>query len=126
MRDDVEVKLQHGRIRDGYYASDNSYGLMGAFVIQGPCGALLRILSSGHDTESGWEHVSVSTQTFRPPNWEEMCYIKNLFWGEEECVVQFHPPKSEYVNCHPGCLHLWKCIAQPFPRPEPSTVGVLS
>jgi hypothetical protein len=22
--------------------------------------------------------------------------------------VQFHPPKSEYVNHHPYTLHLWK------------------
>lgn len=59
----------------------------------------------------GWEHVSVSLQN-RCPTWDEMCRIKDIFWGEDECVVQFHPPKSEYVNLHPYCLHLWKKIGE--------------
>lgn len=55
----------------------------------------------------GWEHVSVGMK-HRCPTWEEMCIVKNLFWDENECVVQFHPPKKDYVNCHPYVLHLWK------------------
>ena len=57
--------------------------------------------------ETGWEHVSVSL-THRTPNWDEMCFIKALFWGDDETVVQFHPKVSEYVNQHPHCLHLWR------------------
>jgi hypothetical protein len=37
-----------------------------------------------------------------------MAFVKDLFWHDDECVVQFHPPKSEYINNHPYCLHLWK------------------
>lgn len=59
------------------------------------------------DNDGGWEHVSVSLK-HRCPNWDEMCFIKSLFWEDDECVVQFHPPKKEYVNVHPHCLHLWK------------------
>jgi hypothetical protein len=70
----------------------------------------------------GWEHVSVSLGS-RCPNWKEMCFVKDLFWDEEDCVVQFHPPKSEYVNCHPFCLHLWRSIDQPFPVPQKGMVG---
>lgn len=58
-----------------------------------------------------WEHVSVSIggrQATRCPTWEEMCIIKKWFWDEEDCVVQFHPPASEYVNNHPYVLHLWR------------------
>lgn len=55
----------------------------------------------------GWEHVSVSYSN-RCPTWEEMCRVKDIFWYDNECVVQFHPPKSEYVNNHPCCLHLWR------------------
>jgi hypothetical protein len=55
----------------------------------------------------GWEHVSVSLRD-RTPTWDEMCIIKDLFWDEHETVIQFHPKKSEYVNRHPYCLHLWK------------------
>lgn len=67
--------------------------------------------------DRGWEHASVSLRT-RCPTWDEMCMIKNIFWGEEEAVMQIHPPASEYVNIHPYCLHLWKPIGIEFPRPD--------
>lgn len=57
----------------------------------------------------GWEHVSVSPcnrKRATPPTWAEMCEIKHMFFEDEEAVVQYHPPKSEYVNNHPYCLHL--------------------
>lgn len=44
-------------------------------------------------------------------------------WGEEECVVQFHPPRSEYVNRHPYCLHLWKKIGEEYETPPKEYVG---
>lgn len=65
----------------------------------------------------GWEHVSVSLRN-RCPTWEEMCAFKDIFWEEEECVVQFHPPKSEYVNLHPYCLHMWKKIGCQYESPR--------
>jgi hypothetical protein len=37
-----------------------------------------------------------------------MCWVKWSFFDDEECVVQFHPPQSKYVNRHPFVLHLWK------------------
>ena len=55
----------------------------------------------------GWEHVSVSTPHVTP-TWDEMNYIKGLFWDDEDLVVQIHPPKSEYVTLHQHCLHLWR------------------
>ncbi len=61
--------------------------------------------------ETAWEHVSVSHRDAnRTPNWDEMCFIKSLFWGDDETVLQFHPRASEYVNIHTGCLHLWKPV----------------
>ena len=50
-----------------------------------------------------WEHVSVSFPN-RCPNWREMCFIKSLFWDDEDVVVQYHPAKSAYVNVHDHCL----------------------
>ena len=35
---------------------------------------------------------------------------KALFWDEDDCVIQYHPPRSEYVNNHQNCLHLWRPI----------------
>jgi hypothetical protein len=70
----------------------------------------------------GWEHVSVSTDR-RIPNWIEMSFVKNLFWAAEECVVQYHPPQSEYVNNHPRVLHLWRWTKGDFPMPPNILVG---
>lgn len=86
----------------------------GAFIIDN-----LRIIAS--DGEA-WEHVSVSTSS-RCPTWDEMCFVKGLFWSEEDCVVQFHPPKSEYVNVHPYCLHLWRKVGSEFETPPSLMVG---
>lgn len=69
--------------------------------------------------ETGWEHVSVSLPESpkKCPSWDEMCIVKKLFWDDDECVVQFHPQESEYVNIHPGVLHLWKFVSSTFPTP---------
>lgn len=75
----------------------------GAGLLPGPYRVLTVIFSDGE----GWEHVSVSTPS-RAPNWDEMCFVKHLFWDAEDCVIQFHPPRSAYVNRHPYCLHLWR------------------
>lgn len=85
-------------------------------------GALLRIVSSGSDSESGWEHVSVSLH-HRCPTWKEMARVKSLFWDESETVVQFHPRKSEYVNYMPFCLHLWKRVGSEYELPPTLLVG---
>jgi hypothetical protein len=58
--------------------------------------------------ENGYEHVSVSpTHQFRVPTWEDMCYVKDTFWKDEEEAFQLHPKKSQYVNLKENCLHLW-------------------
>lgn len=64
----------------------------------------------------GWEHVSVSYRK-RCPTWEEMCRVKDMFFGPEEVVVQYHPRHSEYVNHHPYCLHLWRMRGEDFETP---------
>ena len=80
------------------------------------------IVSDGFDpvTPVPWEHVSVHVYEYgraRTPTWLEMCLVKDLFWEEEECVIQYHPAKSEYVNCHPHVLHLWRPKDVPIPTP---------
>lgn len=73
----------------------------------------------------GWEHVSVSKR-YECPTWDQMCFIKNLFWDDQEdMAVQYHPPKSLYVNNHPYCLHLWRMVSDiPMPMPHPRLVGI--
>jgi len=52
-----------------------------------------------------------------------MCFIKDLFWGEEECVLQLHVPKSQGINNHPYCLHLWRNKNVAIELPPSHTVG---
>jgi hypothetical protein len=115
-------RLERGRIMSGHYSS-RAGDPHGAFQITGPNGTSLIIMSSGTGDEAeGWEHVSVSTR-HRTPNWSEMCFVKDLFWREDECVVQYHPPKANHVNCHPHCLHLWRPLNAKIPMPPAEFVG---
>jgi hypothetical protein len=86
--------------------------------VAGPFRDLTIVFSDGE----GWEHVSVSTPG-RVPNWDEMTFVKHLFWSPEDCVIQFHPPASRYVNVHPHCLHLWRPQGQVLPMPPTWMVG---
>lgn len=70
----------------------------------------------------GWEHVSVSRND-RVPLWNEMCQVKELFWDDEDCVVQYHPGKADYVNNHSHCLHLWRPTEASMPIPPSFMVG---
>ncbi len=127
MRTKVPLILEAGRVRRGFMASDPSFGMCGKFYVRGPCGATLQIVASdaSEPEAEGWEHVSISTETGnRCPNWPEMSFVKSLFWEDEECVVEFHPPKSEYVNNHPTCLHLWRPVDNHIRRPNSAFVGM--
>lgn len=60
---------------------------------------------------NGYEHVSVSPKKrCNIPTWNDMCVLKDVFFGEEEEAYQIHPKKSQYVNHVENCLHLWKPI----------------
>jgi hypothetical protein len=74
---------------------------------------ILRVIAASGD---GWDHVSVSTES-RCPTWDEMMHVKELFFRNEEYAVQYCPPKSDHINVHPYCLHLWRDHegAMPFP-----------
>lgn len=96
MRENVSKVLKRARVTAGPMCSDPSYGLTGAFMLRHD-GKELRVIASD---SGGWEHVSV-TALLRTPTWEEMCWVKDLFWKSEETVLQYHPPKSCYVNSTP-------------------------
>ena len=53
-----------------------------------------------------------------------MCFVKDLFWDEEEMVMQLHPPKSKWINNHPYCLHLWRPTKETIPAPPQIAVGL--
>lgn len=108
------------RIKSGALASDASFGNNGAFEVRLRHSQIVFVIASD---QMGWEHVSVSRKD-RCPTWEEMCQVRTLFWGEEDWVSQFHPPKDQYVNNHPYCLHLWRCVDAATPVPHSFMVGL--
>ncbi len=96
----------------------------GLFRVKSPfTGATLRIIIGGEEAWKAegmggepWEHVSVS-KIDKPPTWQEMCLVKELVFEDEECVIQYHPAKSDYIDQHPNCLHLWRPTVTPIPMP---------
>jgi hypothetical protein len=124
--------LNKCRLKDGLgqWSSSDSYGFNGAFLISftDQKGKLHRLGCIASDQE-GWEHVSVTNQTHPKshlvcPSWEMMCRVKRAFWDNEETVIEYHVPMSEWINDHPGCLHLWKPIGLEIPRPPALFVGI--
>jgi len=115
-------ELNKFRVKKGFLSSkDNDE--FGAFEIPFQSMVLTVIATDGKDIKPQWEHVSVSLRN-RTPNWKEMCFIKDLFWAEDETVIQYHPSKNEYVNNHDNCLHLWKPIGAEIPLPPSIFVGI--
>lgn len=100
----------------------------GCFIIPRPSGTLRVIATDGDYKAAGlssdyaWEHVSVSLVD-RCPSWEEMDFVKDLFWSPDECVVQYHVPKKDHINRFPYCLHLWRPLEAQLPRPPAGAVG---
>jgi hypothetical protein len=89
--------------------------------LRGPDGAVYKFIASWG---LGWEHVSISSKPKHPcPSWVVMCFAKDVFWHDAETVMQYHPARSDYVNFHPTCLHLWKPIGVEFPKPPTELIG---
>lgn len=113
------MQLEKFRMREferKFYGTNGDSG-NGCFKVHVLGRSFFVIASSG----GGWEHVSVtpcSNKRKTCPTWEEMCEIKSLFFKPEECVVEYHPPKSEYVNFQEQCLHLWRPTKEKIPMPD--------
>jgi len=78
--------------------------LNGAFLIPGRNNYKLKVIASD---EMKWDHVSVSLQN-RCPNWQEMSFIKSLFFQDHEVCFQLHVSHMDHINCHNNCLHMWR------------------
>ena len=121
--------MEKGRVQSGPLAS-KAGDRFGAFIICHQDGRrIYMIVDDGSVSE--WEHVSITvakkhngTLKSLIPTWDLMAMAKDLFWEEEETVVQFHPPKSQYVNNHEACLHLWKSKRQEYLVPPTELIGV--
>ena len=110
-----EIKT-NPRLRIGEISEDGFYSEISLPLWRGTV-----ICSTG----AGWEHVSVSPYQHRvTPSWDDMCAIKDMFWNDDEAVIQIHPPKAEYVNNKRNCLHLWRCTYKEMVLPPSILVGI--
>jgi hypothetical protein len=64
-----------------------------------------------------WIHLSIASPD-RLPTYEDLCWLKRMFLGEEAKAVMVFPPKSVHVNLHARALHLFSCLDLPDPLPE--------
>lgn len=116
----AKLKLEPYRFHNPMYPNAGDAN-NGCFMVKSPKDreSMMVIISDG----MGWEHVSVSRRD-RTPTWEEMCFIKDMVFNDDEIVVQYHPAKTEYVNNHPHCLHMWKPTNAKLPAPPSILVGI--
>lgn len=125
MREIVKSKVNKFRVRTGAAGTNDDIGNYGAFLVQSKNHLVqLAVICADGDNEYGWEHVSLHAieikkgkRIERIPTWEEMCEVKDLFFEEDETVIQFHPAKEEYVNDNPYVLHLWRQAGINHPLP---------
>ena len=112
--------VEPNRIKSGPFSSSAEIYPCGAyrFFNQQTGNELHVIVGDGF----GWEHVSVSCER-HTPKWEDMQFIKEKFWADDETVVQFHPKKSEYVNKCVNCLHMWRKTGEDYELPAREMVG---
>ena len=87
-------------------AIDRDMPMLGGSYYDSISGKWLNFMFS---IQMGWEHLSVSMPS-KTPSWDQMCVMKDIFFEEEEECFEYHPKKSEYVNIHPHCLHIWRPI----------------
>lgn len=84
---------------------------------------------NGGERTINWEHVSVHAgfafvgdQRTATPTWDEMDYVKGLFWDAADVVMQLHINDGEKVDTHKHTLHLWRPTDREIPVPDKDLV----
>lgn len=105
--------LEKGRIKQGEFKSKEGDHFGAFYFILSDQTNVHVIVDDGEQT--GWEHVSATMWKNRKgksrpiiPTYDQMQFIKQIFWEDDEAVIQIHPPKDQYVNNHQTCYHLWR------------------
>lgn len=57
--------------------------------------------------DHGKWHLSVAHPS-RLPTYEELKRCRYKYTPDKKYMAQIFPPKKEFVNFHPYCLHLWE------------------
>lgn len=81
-------------------------------------GSIIKVIASSSD---GWDHLSVSLE-LRAPWWDEMDWVKRLFFKPDEWAWQYHASEARHINIHPHVLHIWRKQGFDLPTPPPEFV----
>jgi hypothetical protein len=92
-----------GRIQEAIHAHE-------AIVVDGVLHAL-----ATHEPQ-GW-HLSVSFKPtngnpLRLPSWDELKDARYRFIPDRAHMAALLPPRAEWMDLHPTCLHLWEVPAE--------------
>lgn len=118
MRACPNLRVQKYRQPDPNTGIVYSQDIDGFYVIRRGAVVLRVIASDG----LGWDHVSVSL-AHRCPTWEEMEFVRGLFFRDDETVMQLSVPATDHISLHPNCLHWWRPQTETIPRPPNALVG---
>ena len=71
-----------------------------------------------------WLHASIAYPN-RLPNYDDLCMLKVSVFGQEGIAYQVFEARSNHVNIHPNCLHLFGPLDPndwPLPRFTDGTI----
>jgi len=121
LRNCPNVRVQKFRLPDPGTGEVYSLDINGQYIIPSKLNRfeLMTVIASDG---GGWDHVSVSLRK-RTPTWEEMEYVRELFFRDDEVVMQLSVPARDHVNLHKFCLHMWRPQHVVIPRPPGFMVG---
>lgn len=131
-----KIPEEHRLNRPGFGIKGDPFG---AFKCDSPTRKLHELIimaSPGGTFEDGgkqrtvkWEHVSVhasanftGTWVNTTPTWDEMDYVKGLFWDPADVVMQLHVNDGKKIDIHKFTLHLWRPTDKDIPLPDPDLV----
>lgn len=101
------------RIRHGRLGSDDSFDSNGYFLVPYKEEFLLCLISDS----GGWDHVNISLPA-RTPNWEEIEFVRDIFFDAQDIVVIYSPPRLFPYVTNPFHIHMWRRQGHQFPIPN--------
>lgn len=105
----IKTTILHHPLPNAYRCVDR-FGPEGAIYVRKDG---LKVIETISDHEDGreWLHVSLSF-TDHLPTYGDLKQVKSIFAGDENTALQVFPPKSQHINIHEYCLHLWCCLTE--------------
>ncbi len=99
------------------FIKDNSRrSLIGIFEIPLNKKETVSVIADNGISFPEWEHLSVSTSKRFLTN-EEIHFIKDIFFNDDEIVIQIYSKNNIVKSKKNYCIHLWKLKTEDIPLP---------